>query len=415
MPRSPRTIRAACCQHLVPKLRLGTPVSEALLRCVCRCLLLFGTWFFGPWFLSATAADLDPQQPYHAQRSSPVVYDIDFSVVVTPPAQTKVLKVWLPLAQSDAGQEVSGSKLSSYPIEQQPRVAKEKVFGNQFAYFEFAAPQGAQLIRHQFRVQVWELRWQLAADKVQRISEWPASFEPYRRGEAQAVQVDDRFRKLLGEIVPRSRSPLDDLSAVMLWANDHFTYDHHDASLRADSARMLDARRGHCSDYHGFCAAMGRALGYPTRVTYGLNPFPKNSPSHCKLEAFLPPVGWVSFDVSETQKLIKSIREDAKLTAADKDRLVKAAAARLSSGFRDNTWFAVTRGTDYDLAPPASRKVPVVRTAYIEADGVPLPDPDPSDPTNRAFSWMTIHKYTADREVPYPFKDYGSLSVGSGQ
>ena len=29
-------------------------------------------------------------------------------------------------------------------------------------------------------------------------------------------------------------------------------------------------------------------------MTYGINPFPKNSPSHCKLEAYLPPYGWVS-------------------------------------------------------------------------------------------------------------------------
>ena len=360
----------------------------------------------------ANAVDLDPQQPYLAQRKDPVVYDIDFSVVVTPPYHAKVLKVWLPMPQTDAGQEVSGSKLSSFPAPQQPLVAKEKVFGNQFAYFEFAAPEGAQILRHQYRVKVWELRWNLVADKVRPVTEWPAAFEPYRRSESQAVQVDDRFRKLLGEIVPQPASGLGDLAAVMQWASEHFTYDHHDASLRADSARMLEARRGHCSDYHGFCAAMGRALGYPTRITYGLNPFPKNSPSHCKLEAFLPPYGWVSFDVSETQRLVKSIRDDAKLAVAEKDLLAKAAAVRLLSGFRDNTWFCVTRGSDYDLAPPASRKVPVVRTAYVEADGVPLPDPDPSDPAARAFSWMTIHKYTADREVPYPFKEYTTLVSG---
>ena len=159
---------------------------------------------------------------------------------------------------------------------------------------------------------------------------------------------------------PRScrsrKGPLGDLAAVMHWVSDRFAYDHHDASLRADAARMLDKQRGHCSDYHGFCAAMGRALGYPTRVTYGINPFPKNSPSHCKLEAFLPPYGWVSFDVSETQRLVAQIRKDGKLAAADKERLAAAATDRLTRGFRDNTWFCLTRGTDYDLAPPASRQ-----------------------------------------------------------
>jgi hypothetical protein len=156
---------------------------------------------------------------------------------------------------------------------------------------------------------------------------------------------------------------------------------------------------------------MGRALGYPTRITYGIQPFPKNSPSHCKLEAFLPPYGWVSFDVSETQKLVHAIEKDSSLAPAERDRLAKAAIGRLTSGFRDNTFLLLTRGSDYDLAPPASRRVPVVRTAWIEADGKPLADPDPSDPAESAHSWMTVHKYTPDREVTYPFKDVRTLDL----
>lgn len=359
---------------------------------------------------AATAAELDPALPYQADRTNAVTYDVDFSVVVTAPYHTHKLAVWLPLPQSDAGQEVLSSELSSFPVEVKPAIDREKLFGNQFAYFEFTEPQGAQIVRHKFRIKVWELHWNLENERIAAVREWPASFDPYRRGESQAVQVDERFRSLLKTIVPESRGPLNDLSAVMLWAGDKFTYDHHDASLRADAARMLEKQRGHCSDYHGFCAAMGRAIGHPTRVTYGLNPFPKNSPSHCKLEAYLPPYGWVSFDVSETQKLMQAIRKDAKLSADEQQDLTTAATTRLTSGFRDNTWFCLTRGTDYDLAPKASRRVPLVRTAYIEADGEPLADPDPADPEKREHAWMTVHKYTADREVAYPFQDYRTLA-----
>jgi transglutaminase-like putative cysteine protease len=352
---------------------------------------------------------LDPALPYQAERLNPVTYDVDFSVVVTPPYHTHKLAVWIPVAQSDGAQEVGESTWSVLPTDVQPQLNAEPTFGNRFAYFEFHDPQGAQLIRHRFRVKTWELRWNLAADKVLAIDRWPDSFLPYRRSESQSVQVDDRFRQLLTQIVPRPGHSLADLGAVLGWVGDHFTYDHHDASLRADSVRMLEKQRGHCSDYHGFCAAMGRALGYPTRVTYGLNPFPKNSPSHCKLEAFLPPYGWISFDVSETQRLVQQIQKDASLSATDKQRLSQAAKDRLLGGFRDNTWFCLTRGTDYELAPPASGKVPLVRTAYIEADGKPLPDPDPADPEKREFSWMTIHDYRPDRPVSYPFKDIKSL------
>ena len=153
------------------------------------------------------------------------------------------------------------------------------------------------------------------------------------------------------------------------------------------------------------CQSSGGSLGLPTRVVYGLHLFPKNLPCHCKLEAFLPPYGWVSFDVSETQRLVKAIEAAPDLKAEEKKALAKAAAERLRSGFRDNTWLMHSKGTDYDLAPKASQKVPLVVTIYAEADGKPLPVPDPADKTKREFAWMTAHKYTADRPVTYPFRD----------
>ncbi len=55
--------------------------------------------------------------------------------------------------------------------------------------------------------------------------------------------------------------------------------------------------------------------------------------------------------------------------------------------------------------PPASRRVPVVRTIYGEADGQPLPEPDPGDATRREFAWMTLHEYVPSRPVTYPFED----------
>ncbi len=351
---------------------------------------------------------LDPKQPYQAERSKPVTYEVDFSAIVTPPHKAKILKVWLPLPPSDGGQEVEEGELTSFPMSVTPKIADEPMFGNKFAYFQFDNPEGAQIIRHKFKVKVWELRWNLDAAKVERMSQWPDSFKSYLRSE-QAIIVDDKYRKLVREIVPEPQNPAKDLASIMSWVNQTMKHDHVIASLKASSEHALEKKMGHCSDYHGLCAALGRSLGYPTRVTYGINPFPKNSPSHCKLEAYVPPYGWVSFDVSETQQLIADIQRDPSLDAAKKERLIKAANERLVRGFRDNTWFLQTRGTDYDLVPPASRKVPLVRTIYAEADGVALPDPDPANGQKREFAWMTVHKYTPDRPVTYPFKDLKSL------
>lgn len=353
--------------------------------------------------------ELDPSQPYSAKRSNPVEYDVEFQVIVTAPYKTKLLRVWLPIPTSDHGQELLASELTTFPESITPQLADEPVFGNRFAYFEFANPQGGQIIKHKLKIKVWELRWNIEPANVQRVTKWPTSFEPYQRNETQAIVADARFEKLLLQIVPNRHGGLQDLDAVMTWVSGNFTYDHVNASLAASSVHAIEQRRGHCSDYHGFCAAMGRLIGQPTRITYGINAFPKNSPSHCKLEAFLPPHGWVSFDVSETQKLVQSLASNKSLTEDDRASLKAAANRRLLSGFRDNTWYLQTRGSDYELVPKATARVPVVRTIYAEADGKALTDPDPSNAKQTTFPWMTAHKFQADHAVTYPFTDTKSL------
>ena len=113
--------------------------------------------------------------------------------------------------------------------------------------------------------------------------------------------------------------------------------------------------------------------------------------------------------MSETQRLIAEIAKATSLSAEERETLASAAKRRLHRGFRDNTWFCQTRGTDYELAPPAQGRVPVVRTIYAEADGVVLPDPDPANPRQKEFAWMTSHRYTPDRPVVYPFQDWKTL------
>jgi transglutaminase-like putative cysteine protease len=290
-----------------------------------------------------------------------------------------------------------------------PTTHTEDVFGNTFAYFEFDNPQGAQIITHSFRATVWEQRWGVDPTKVTRVEKWPARFDPFRRSEARVI-VDEKFKKLADQIASGKPTPAAELDAILDWVHDNLTYDHTNASLVASSEHALEKKRGDCSDYHGLCASLGRSLGLPTRVAYGLHLFPKNLPCHCKLEAFLPPYGWVSFDVSETQRLIKAIEAAPDLKPNEKAQLARAAAERLRAGYRDNTWLLHSKGTDYDLAPKAAQKVPLVATIYAEADGKALPPPDPADPTKREFAWMTAHKFTPDREVSYPFRDWKTLA-----
>tara|TARA_R110002111_G_scaffold185031_3_gene250898 strand:+ start:21503 stop:22696 length:1194 start_codon:yes stop_codon:yes gene_type:complete len=352
---------------------------------------------------------LTPDAPYIAQKSEPVTHSIEFSIVVTPPYHCKVLKVWVPVPQSDFAQEIQNSQFSTFPNDVKPQINSEPLYGNRFAYFEFHHPQGAQIITHRFKAKVWNLNWQLNPESVEKVATWPKAFAPYLA--PQSLRDEQQFLQVLQQIAPQPQGTGSDLVSVMNWIDQNLAYDHINASLQADANHAFQKRRGHCSDYHGLCATMGRALGYPTRVTYGLALVPKNSPSHCKVEAFLPPYGWASFDLSETQKLMQKIQSSEDLTASQKTALATAARKRMLSGFRENSWLLLTKGTDYELVPNASQPVRVVRTAYIEADGEVLPDPDPANLKKREFSWMTSHRYTADKPFKKPFTDYSTLAV----
>lgn len=93
------------------------------------------------------------------------------------------------------------------------------------------------------------------------------------------------------------------------------------------------------------------------------------------MEAYLPPYGWVSFDVSETQVMINNLRKNPELSSDLRGKLIAACQDRLFRGFREDTWFLQTRGSDYNLVPPAAKKVAIVRTIYAEADGIAFPNP----------------------------------------
>ncbi|MEX1041708.1 MAG: transglutaminase domain-containing protein [Pirellulaceae bacterium] len=351
----------------------------------------------------------DPAQPTSATLSEPITHQVELRVVITPPAGTRQLKVWLPLPPSDETQTIERRQLETFPQVVEPTLHTEAVYGNRFAHFVFDQPAGAQIVTHRFEATLHNLHWNLRTDEVTSVDLWPETFAAYLR--PQAVVDEQKLQAALAGALPQAQDPTAGLLTAMRWIDQNVTYDHARASLAADANHALTGGVGHCSDYHGLCATMGRKLGYPTRVTYGLHLFAKASPSHCKLEAFLPPYGWISFDLSETQKLVAKISADQTLTPKQKKELTAAARARLESGFRENSWLLVTKGTNYDLAPPAaSGPVPVIRTIYAEADGQPLPEPDPANPHVHKFAWMTAHKFEANEPFVKPFEEIRTLT-----
>lgn len=102
----------------------------------------------------------------------------------------------------------------------------------------------------------------------------------------------------------------------------------------------------------------------------------------------MPPYGWVSYDLSETQKLAVKVSKDDQLSPGQRMKMVDFVRQRTLNGYRENTWLLVTRGENYPLAPEASNPVSIVRTIYAEADGIPLKEGAVAE----AGTWLTMQR-----------------------
>ncbi len=328
-----------------------------------------------------TNADLSPSKTAIAK------FKVDFRVAIKAPAKTRKLRVWVPLPPTTDNQKVWDRHFMTFPRDLQPEIALEPSFGNEFAYFEIDAPDGPLEIRHTFMAEIAQLDWGVDYSKVANIASWPRAFEVFQTPDARSERAKD-YTDVVQQIQAVSDQKSKQFIRAIEWVDQNLTYDSANASLTADPAHGLIHRRGHCSDYHGLCGTFAREIGYPSRVLYGLQMFDKASPSHCKLEVFMPPYGWVSYDLSETQKLAVKVSKDDQLSPVQRMKMVDFVRQRTLNGYRENTWLLVTRGENYPLAPEASNPVSIVRTIYAEADGIPLKEGAVAE----AGTWLTMQR-----------------------
>ena len=314
-------------------------------------------------------------------------FKVDFRVAIMAPAKTKQLRVWVPLPPSNENQRVWDRKLHTFPRVYQPQLTHEPTFGNDFAYFEINAPDGPLEIRHTFTAEIAQLDWGVDYAKVVNTASWPRSFEVFQTPDRRSERAND-YTEIVEQIQSVSDQKSKQFMKAIEWVDENLTYDSSNASLTADPAHGLIYRRGHCSDYHGLCGTFAREIGYPSRVLYGLQMFDKGSPSHCKLEVFMPPYGWVSYDLSETQKLAAKVSTDDKFLPEQRKKIAEFVRQRTLNGFRENTWLLVTRGENYPLKPVTSNPVSIIRTIYAEADGVTLKE----GAAVETGTWLTMQR-----------------------
>jgi hypothetical protein len=107
----------------------------------------------------------------------------------------------------------------------------------------------------------------------------------------------------------RSSARYDQALALQAWFRDEFRYSLEVPAGHSDDALLdfLDRGEGYCEQFAGAFAAIGRALGWPTRVAVGFTPgavdpadpgrfIVQGRHAHAWPEVYFPQVGWVPFE-----------------------------------------------------------------------------------------------------------------------
>jgi len=141
----------------------------------------------------------------------------------------------------------------------------------------------------------------------------------YRRYTRLPAKLDPRIAKLARQITEGLNSPAAQARAIEAYLRAHFTYtlEPIEQETRDPVAYFLFERRsGHCEYFASAMALMLRSLGIPARVAIGFrggtyNPLTgwyavRASDAHSWVEAYLPGLGWTTFDPTPAATLPQS-------------------------------------------------------------------------------------------------------------
>ncbi len=218
----------------------------------------------------------------------------------------KKVRIWLPLAQSDAYQEVRVvSANGDLPLKK----TRESKYGNQIYYAE--AARAAQSELH-FDIEYDVVRHEriALADAVAAVI--PAALTAKARRQDlepdTLVPIAGLPADLAMKVTQGKTQPLDKARAIYDYVFTTMRYDKTGTGWgRGDVLYACDAKKGNCTDFHSLFIAMARSQGIPARFEIGF-PLPADKHSaeiagyHCWSDFWIDGKGWIPVDISEAWK-----------------------------------------------------------------------------------------------------------------
>ena len=267
----------------------------------------------------------------------------EFYYRATVPTLTQSAKMWIPIAQTDAFQEI---KIVSIKAPGKQTTLSEKRFDNSILYLELGPADSGKEI---------ELIYE-----VNRIEKGP--FESTKpNGELYLASdilmpTGGRFKEIADEAIgsKNTDSQLVQARALYDYIIDNMRYMKFGDFGRGDSNYACDSKTGNCTEFHSFFISLARSVGIPARFSIGASiPSERNEGGidgyHCWAE-FYADGKWWPVDISEANKY--------------------TALATYYFGRHPANRIELSRGRDLIVSPsPASGPINFLAYPLLEIDG----------------------------------------------
>ncbi len=245
-------------------------------------------------------------QPALAQKERHFNFRYTFTVKNVSPGER--VRVWIPLAHSDAFQDVTVvSKSGDLPLKQ----VRQPEYRNEVLYAETSkADQGEYKFSVDYDVVRREHVVLVNGKPISDARSAPASrVELARALEAdRLVPVTGIPAQLAAQETKGATTPLEKAKAIYDYVFRTMKYDKSGTGWgHGDTLWACDSKQGNCTDFHSVFISMARAEKIPARFQIGF-PLPADKHSaeipgyHCWAEFYLKSSGWVPVDISEAWK-----------------------------------------------------------------------------------------------------------------
>jgi len=238
-------------------------------------------------------------------------------------------------------------------------------------------------------------RTRVCSNSIQEAKEFLAPTEH--------IPTDGAVAKAAKKIVANEKDPLKKARKIYDWiiANSYRDESVHGCGVGSPNVMLAQLERdgrmgGKCLDMSTLCVALMRASDIPAREVMGIRVGASRlSPAfgakeditksqHCKLEFFIPTLGWVPCDPADITKLVL------------KENLEKSSPRALELadkffGFWENNWMAFNHARDFNLYPANTQgTLDSFGYVYGEVDGEYL---DPFEPS--AYQYKILSQKVA--------------------